>query len=414
LLGVHLLATTLSYRQTQIRIANKTKNRQRFSTSSLKPATRESSSITMPAMKIPAELKKMTPYVRRAEELDKDKTKPESRLVAYYCRQYAVHTGIPLAVSDEGKSCLGELLGDLEKEKQAMDAFTRDEAKFLCAKFANSVFDNADLEDRTAEASKNTARVFYAAGSFLDILHQFYQDDDASEELAEIKKKSKYAKWKAAEILKAISEGRKPTPGGYGENLEEEEEDETEEATTPPSNGAGTGPRDPSPKLPVVETVAEDDSSEGGELEDTPPVLPPLPVDDDKGEEGTEVELGPPPPAYPGPAPAPAPAAIPPPSIQKPPLTFNPPPTVAKALPHPSRKDDFDDIPPNIAASPKPKKSSFFGFGNNGNKNKNKVSKSEMADATELTQFALAALQDKDVDLAADRLEQALRVLGRR
>ncbi|KAG7360685.1 Vta1 like protein [Nitzschia inconspicua] len=364
----------------------------------------------MPAMKIPPELKKVTPYVRRAEELDKDKTNPESRLVAYYCRQYAVHLGIPLAVSDEGKSCLGQLLGNLEGEKLVMDSFTRDEAKFLCTKFANKVFDNADLEDRTGDATKNTARVFYAAGSFLDILQQFYQDDDQSEELVEIKKKAKYSKWKAAEILKAINDGRKPTPGGYNENQEiEDDTEEGEEAGTPVNKANGDAvPRDPSPKTPATDTLPDDENS----VENPPPASPPPPVDD-KDEEGTEVELGPPPPAYPGPVLAPATA--PPPSIHKPPLTFNPPPAAAAAKPTlpPSRNDDFDDIPSKKASSPKAKKPSFFGFGN-GNKNKNKVSKAELADATELTQFALAALQDKDTDLAADRLEQALRVLGRR
>ena len=65
---------------------------------------------------IPPELKKITPYVRRAEELDRDKANPESRLVAYYCRQYAVHTRIELAKSSDGKTCLGSLLNDLEGE----------------------------------------------------------------------------------------------------------------------------------------------------------------------------------------------------------------------------------------------------------------------------------------------------------
>ena len=75
-------------------------------------------------LSIPPELKKLTPFVRRAEELDKDKSSPESRLVAYYCRQYAVHTGIPLATSPPGKACLGGLLSHLEGEKAAIDNFT--------------------------------------------------------------------------------------------------------------------------------------------------------------------------------------------------------------------------------------------------------------------------------------------------
>lgn len=45
---------------------------------------------TMNALKIPPELKKCTQFIRRAEELDKDKSRPESRLVAYYCRQVSL------------------------------------------------------------------------------------------------------------------------------------------------------------------------------------------------------------------------------------------------------------------------------------------------------------------------------------
>ncbi|KAL3910396.1 MAG: hypothetical protein SGARI_002141, partial [Bacillariaceae sp.] len=353
----------------------------------------------MPALKIPPELKKVTPYVRRAEELDKDQSNPESRLVAYYCRQYAVHMGISAAVSDEGKSCLGVLLGNLESEKGTMDSFTRDEAKFLCSKFANKIFDNADLEDRTGDASKSTARVFYAAGSFLDILQQFYQDDDDSEELVELKKKSKYAKWKAADILKAIKEGREPSPGGYGETmLEDEEQAEEGQEVSQPSGE--TGPKDPSPKaIPTVETVTDDDDSVDEKKE--APLVPP-PEDD----EGTEVELGPPP-AFPGTTPPPA---MPPPTIHKPPLKFNATAPAPAPVPPPktSRTDDYDDVPKT-----KPKKTSFFGLGKKKpTGGSGKSSKAELKDATELTKFALAALAEKDTDLAADRLEQALRVLG--
>jgi len=357
-------------------------------------------------LSIPPELKKITPYVRRAEELDRDKGNPESRLVAYYCRQYAVHTGIGLATSPEGKGCLGELLGGLEGEKQAMDSFTRDESKFLCQKFAEKIFDKADEEDRSGGADRNTARTFYAAASFLEILQQFYQDDDGSEELAEQKKKSVYCKWKSTEILKAIKEGRTPTPGGYGESEPiADDEEETEE-----KEGTEVSP------IVVPETVTED-SDDDQKLEESHGLK--LPVQEDAGEgsgeeEGTEVQLGPPP-AYPvgiepvdppilPPAPPMAPPA-PPMDIPKPPLTFNLPPAAPTVA------------PPPVAPEPAPRKISpkktFFSMGSSSKKKSKKSTKAEIADATELTRFALAALEDKDTDLAAQRLEQALRVLGR-
>jgi vacuolar protein sorting-associated protein VTA1 len=354
---------------------------------------------------IPPELKKITPYVRRAEELDRDKVNPESRVVAYYCRQYAVHAGISAATSLDGKACLGELLGNLEGEKKVMDTFTRDEAHLLCSKFANKIFDKADLEDRTGGATRETAKTFYAAASFLEILQQFYHDDDDSEESAEQKKKAVYSKWKATEILKAIKEGRTPTPGGYGEdgNVDASKDDEDG------SDGQGLAPRDPSPRTanagePVTDEDSDDDNNSGKDavMESNDPE-----VEDEEEDQGTEVSLGPPP-AYPSSVPPPvAPSRPVPPVVHKPPLTFNLPPPMdippppAKPLPLPTQKDS-----PN-------KKTNFLGFGNINNKRKDKLSKAELSDATELTKFALAALEDKDVDLAAERLQQALQVLRR-
>jgi vacuolar protein sorting-associated protein VTA1 len=357
---------------------------------------------------IPPELKKITPYVRRAEELDRDKVNPESRVVAYYCRQYAVHSGISAATSLEGKSCLGELLGNLEGEKKVMDTFTRDEAHLLCSKFATKIFDKADQEDRTGGSTKETAKTFYAAASFLEILQQFYQDDDDSEELAEQKKKVVYAKWKATDIMKALKEGRTPTPGGYGEQDEEEDIEVTAKDDEEGGDiGQGPVPRDPSPKTNnSVETVTDDDDDEADKATKMETSRPE--AEDVVEDEGTEVSLGPPP-AYPSPVPPPvAPSRPVPPPVHKPPLTFSPPPPMdlppppsAKPLPPPTKQDS-----PN-------KKTSFFGFGSNNNNKKEKVSKAEIADATELTKFALAALEDKDVDLAAERLQRALQVLGR-
>jgi vacuolar protein sorting-associated protein VTA1 len=341
---------------------------------------------------IPSELKKITPYIRRAEELDRDKANAESRLVAYYCRQFAVHAGIALATSDTGKNCLGEILGVLEGEKEAMDSFTIDEATFLCQAFADKIFDKADSEDRDGAATRNTAKTFYAAASFLEIIEQFYKDDDESEEFQDIKKRSVYAKWKATDILKAIKEGRDPTRGGYGESDAAEEEEEEEPQMDVPG------------ELPQVETVSDDEEEEKSEpMIRMPSPEPPSPSEednDDAEEEKSAGELGPPPPyqmepELPSP-PAPAPAPL------RPPLKFSP------AAPPPP-------MPPAAATKPShppatEKKSGLFGFG--GRKG-TKATKVQLADARELTQFALAALEDKNADLAAERLALALQALGR-
>jgi vacuolar protein sorting-associated protein VTA1 len=376
----------------------------------------------MPVVTIPPELKKITPYVRRAEELDKDKTNAESRLVAYYCRQYAVHTGISLATSAAGKTCLGELLSDLEQEKEAMNQFTREEAKFLCRLFANKIFDKADGEDRMGEASKGTAKTFYAAASFLEILNQFYNadgDDADSEEVEEIKKKAVYGKWKATEILKAIKEGRRPTPGGYGE--EEPEVPEDEDETGPASKGGSSD----EPATTTVETVedggAVDDAGDDETQSEPEAPLIRLPSTEDSVFENRDVsELSgrnsgtkdlpmdadlPPPPAYDfAPPPLGPPTTAPARGPSRPPMTIPPPVPPAPAM----------VVPPPAAAAPapnpSPEKKSIFGF---GRKQNNKLSKAEYADAVELTKFAMAAMEDKNSELAAERLGQAMEVLNR-
>jgi len=341
---------------------------------------------------IPPELKKITPYVRRAEELDKDKTNAESRLVAYYCRQYAVQQGISLAKSVTGKTCLGELLNALEQEKEAMNQFTKAEAKYLCKMFANKIFDKADGEDRAGEATKVTARTFYAAASFLEILMQFYkndgEDDAEAEEVEEIKKRAVYGKWKATEILKAFNEGRRPTPGGYGEDEPPEDDDDDDDDDDANNRGAASTttnlppastPTTTVPSRPTLSTVQDDDDDDDeSQSEPDGPVvrMPPAEDDDD------DAEVLPPPPAY----------------------NFVPPPVPPPVASPPS-------VPTEPVVSPTKKGGIFGGFG--GNKKKTNLSKAEYADAVELTKFAMAAMEDKNSDLAAERLAQAMNILNR-
>jgi vacuolar protein sorting-associated protein VTA1 len=355
---------------------------------------------------IPPELKKISPFVRRAEELDRDQTSPESRLVAYYLRQYAVHQGIPLASASPGaKTCLGHLLESLEKEKTAMDAFTRNESSFLCRQFANRVFDKADGEDRMGMATKETAKTFYAAASFLQMLEQFYEKDDEEsiEARAENRKRIIYTKWKATEILKAIKEGRQPAAGGYGEEEGESEDEEKDEASDEP--------------VASNTNIAEKEwASTGSEkaqaaafdvLPPAVPIRPPAPLEPEvepepmsesesepEVDQGAEISAESAPPAYPGDSKT---NGI---SI-RPPVTFDLPP-IAPETPL--------ELPPRPLAPQK--KGGMFGLMKQRQPGA-KATKAQITDATELARFAVAALEDKDAELAAERLQQALEALGR-
>eukprot|EP00542_Grammatophora_oceanica_P019192 CAMPEP_0194028640 /NCGR_PEP_ID=MMETSP0009_2-20130614/2559_1 /TAXON_ID=210454 /ORGANISM="Grammatophora oceanica, Strain CCMP 410" /LENGTH=337 /DNA_ID=CAMNT_0038668085 /DNA_START=113 /DNA_END=1129 /DNA_ORIENTATION=+ len=334
-------------------------------------------------LSVPPELKKVTPFIRRAEELDKDKSNAESRLVAYYCRQYAVSVGIPGATSPEGKKALGTILNDLEKEKTVMAQFNRDESQYLCRQFADKIFEKADAEDRAGAAGKGTARTFYAAASFLEMLGQFYDDDDMPPEREEEKKKTVYAKWKATEILKAIKEGREPTPGGYGEGDGAMMGDEAEAPAAP------TGTPDVFVPPPAADVFVPQPPPGPPPAASSPMGPPPTVLPDD--DEGTEVSLGPPPTSYPPAATRRSPAASP---------------IMEHFVP--------DPVPPPAPSPSSNSKGGIFGFGGKKKptpKPGGKASKQQLSDATELTKFALAALDSKDPKLAISRLEDAINAL---
>lgn len=353
---------------------------------------------------IPPELKKISAFVRRAEELDSDKSRPESRVVAFYCRQYAVQTGITLAGSNAAaKDCLGVILNQLEGEKQAMGVFSKAESKLICRRFADSIFDKALSEDRAGVADKNTAKTFYAAASFYEILGQFYDKVEEGEEKPpeqeEEDEKRKFGKWKATEILKAIREGRKPTPGGYGD------EDANDGAMADPAPMGGEpdafGFSGMNETAPLPPPMAPSNPADDLFIPPPPtrPILDEFPADEtNNNDEGTEVGLGPPP-SYPGSSGRED-------ELEQPDEHYVPnappssPPSSNAEKPRPFSKPQ----------SPIRKPSNLFGF---GKKTNGKASKADIADAKELTQFALAALNSKDVDLAAQRLTEALKVLGR-
>eukprot|EP00978_Attheya_sp_CCMP212_P034036 scaffold140615_cov47-Attheya_sp.AAC.1 len=116
-------------------------------------------------------------------------------------------------------------------------------------------------------------------------------------------------------------------------------------------------------------------------------------------EEGTEVDLLGPPPAY-------APSLDDAPVVDfRPPVVMAPPPVVVPVVQQPP-------------TAPSSSATGMFGrMRHNTNKNKtngsNKATKAQLADATELTTFALTAFKSGDAELGATRLQEALTALGR-
>ncbi|KAJ8754910.1 hypothetical protein K2173_015422 [Erythroxylum novogranatense] len=149
----------------------------------------------------PAKL--LLPYLQRADELQKHEP-----LVAYYCRLYAMEKGLRIPQNERTKTTnalLVSLMNQLEKDKKSLKLGPED--NLYLEGFSLNVFEKADKQDRAGRGDLNTAKTFYAASIFFEIINQFgaLQPD--------LEQKQKYAVWKAADIRKALKEGRKPNPG---------------------------------------------------------------------------------------------------------------------------------------------------------------------------------------------------------
>ncbi|KAJ9531220.1 hypothetical protein QJQ45_006662 [Haematococcus lacustris] len=96
-------------------------------------------------------------------------------------------------------------LASLEKSKLTL-TLDQESDRYHCESFALKIFSNADRTDRAGRADVNTAKAFFAASFFLEILNQFGPLD------ADLLGKQRYAAWRATEIRKAIREGRPPLP----------------------------------------------------------------------------------------------------------------------------------------------------------------------------------------------------------
>ncbi|KAI0686809.1 Vta1 like-domain-containing protein [Cytidiella melzeri] len=201
---------------------------------------------------IPAELKQITPYLQRAEEV-----KATDPIIAYWCGCHAAQLGISLKLKDSNsRKFLFDLLGTLERMKAEIgpnDAIENESASSAYVEnFALRVFSMADSEDRKGNATRGTAKKFLAAANFLEVLSVVSPSTPATTDVPE---KIRYAKWKAADIAKAFREGRKPTPGGIGEQpATEGDEPSTSpkvEPATPSAIQRATSPPGPLADMPL-------------------------------------------------------------------------------------------------------------------------------------------------------------------
>ncbi|KAG8219518.1 Vta1 like-domain-containing protein [Butyriboletus roseoflavus] len=232
-------------------------------------------------------LKSIAPFLQRAEELVE-----REPIVAYWCAYYAAQLGISLKAQDSNsRNLLLNLLDALERLKREIgpnDAIDIEPASAAYVEnFALKVFQMADDEDRAGNPSKSTARKFLAAANFFEVLRVFPKAD-ISESVGpspnrhphpltplQTESKLKYAKWKAADIAKAFREGRRPTPGPAGSQLNPDLA-----SSLPSLDQFVSEQHPPTPPKPVPrEPSPTKSSSRSPKRQSPPPALPPADID---------------------------------------------------------------------------------------------------------------------------------------
>lgn len=163
-------------------------------------------------------LKAVAPFLQRAEELVE-----REPVIAYWCAYYAAQVGISLKAKDAAsRTLLFGLLTALERLKTEIgpnDAIDIEAASAAYVEnFALKVFQAADDEDRAGKATKSTAKKFLAASNFFEVLKVFPKSEISDA----VEAKLRYAQWKAADIAKALREGRRPTPGPVAPKVDPE------------------------------------------------------------------------------------------------------------------------------------------------------------------------------------------------
>uniref|UniRef100_A0AAZ3PNA3 Vta1/callose synthase N-terminal domain-containing protein n=1 Tax=Oncorhynchus tshawytscha TaxID=74940 RepID=A0AAZ3PNA3_ONCTS len=203
-------------------------------------------------MALPPQLKAIQHYLRTAQEHEK-----RDPVVAYYCRLYAMQTGMKLdSKTPECRKFLVKLMDQLETMKMELtdsDSITHEVVgNAHIENYALKMFLYADNEDRSGRFHKNMIKSFYTSSLLLDVLSVF---GELSEENIQHRK---YARWKATYIHNCLKSGETPQagPAGYEEETYDDEYG-AEGGGGPSSQSAqGLGPWGVPPTPPPTTTIS--------------------------------------------------------------------------------------------------------------------------------------------------------------
>ncbi|KAF2132827.1 DUF605-domain-containing protein [Dothidotthia symphoricarpi CBS 119687] len=158
---------------------------------------------------LPAKLKRLqlAPFAKRAAQLERFKP-----IVSYWLRFYMVQKVIAGGLHSADEECtvfttnLMERLEQTKADTPNEDALLDDVvASAYCEQFALQTFAKGEKDMAENRATGNTADTLLAASTFLEILSIWKPDADP-----EITSKTKFAKYHALRILKAIKAGQDP------------------------------------------------------------------------------------------------------------------------------------------------------------------------------------------------------------
>ncbi|KAM9495652.1 vacuolar protein sorting-associated protein VTA1 homolog [Clarias gariepinus] len=207
-------------------------------------------------MAVPPQLKAIQHHYRTAIEHDQ-----RDPVIAYYCRLYAMQTGMKLdSKTPECRKFLVKLMDQLEKMKQELSTNESISQEIVgnahIENYALKMFLYADNEDRSGRFHKNMIKSFYTSSLLFDVLSVF---GELSEENVQHRK---YARWKATYIHNCLKSGETPQAGPIG--MEGEAYDD--------EFGAEAGaPSHPTLSTPQSHSSSSADLADQGSLSIPPP-----------------------------------------------------------------------------------------------------------------------------------------------
>ncbi|XP_008311869.1 vacuolar protein sorting-associated protein VTA1 homolog isoform X3 [Cynoglossus semilaevis] len=187
-------------------------------------------------MAVPVPLRSIQHHLRTAQEHE-----TRDPVVAYYCRLYAMQTGMKLdSKTPECRKFLVKLMDQLEVMKKELcdhESVTQEiVGNAHVENYALKMFLYADNEDRSGRFHKNMIKSFYTASLLLDVLSVFGELSDENIQ------HRKYARWKATYIHNCLKNGETPQAGPIGMEGEEQEGEEGEADEFGAVGFSGSGP----------------------------------------------------------------------------------------------------------------------------------------------------------------------------